>query len=532
MENEKSKRNEIQIMINEMDNLQNMIFSIKKDNFDEVLSFILKSKYTKEENIDSLFYIIYSAFIHLESKQDELEHLYSNINQYIQAFMNDQSQEKDIPNSLKYIYTLLNENFKSFINDKNNMQENCQNFLRGILKNDDIDQFQSFLSSKNVSVNQKFTNICQFKESISLIEASLYYNASQITKFLRINNIKLTKHILLFAVIGGNYDFLHYLVDSLKYDVGINELNKAIEFHQNEVAIWINEHLNIQYSKESLKIAIENYNFIMVHTIVKTVQFSFEDLLDLTSLSIEKGLYETFQYLFLQIDYKELSNYYCQNPHGKTILQIAASLGNLKIFKYLIKNEINIHILPLIQNETWILLNIEEKQKKITLDSPNLKKKTSLHYAAQNGLVSIVKEICEYNDIFDLNCRTTKQMTPFHFAAKTGQLNILKYMSQNDEIDVNAQSIIGWTALHFAVYSRNIDCIKFLCSLKDQINIEIKDRFGQTPYDLAVEINDKEIEDVFLNSVDFEYDDETANSYTDNDSKSDYTSETQDDYSN
>ena len=69
-------------------------------------------------------------------------------------------------------------------------------------------------------------------------------------------------------------------------------------------------------------------------------------------------------------------------------------------------------------------------------------------------------------------------------ATRLGRQNIIKWLLQEFQFDVNEQSSNGSTALHIAAYHNQMECARLLLDLGSQ---QLKDLFGNIPLDVAKE---------------------------------------------
>ena len=67
-------------------------------------------------------------------------------------------------------------------------------------------------------------------------------------------------------------------------------------------------------------------------------------------------------------------------------------------------------------------------------------------------------------------------------ATDAGNENVLRWLLHEIKIDVNEQNSFGITALHVAVYRRQMECARLLL---DAGALQLKDRVGDTPLDCA-----------------------------------------------
>lgn len=133
-----------------------------------------------------------------------------------------------------------------------------------LIRNDDIENFQKFVSRLNINLNgnvpkSKYEISFFLKATTSIIEYAAFYGSLKIFKFLCMNNVSFSDQLREFAVAGGNYDIVHILeMKNVKFDLDC--LNKAIQYHHNEIVRYINDTFNIEYTTDSLRESIMSYN--------------------------------------------------------------------------------------------------------------------------------------------------------------------------------------------------------------------------------------------------------------------------------
>ena len=76
-------------------------------------------------------------------------------------------------------------------------------------------------------------------------------------------------------------------------------------------------------------------------------------------------------------------------------------------------------------------------------------------------------------DILDGEART-----PLIHAVAAGKVELLSWLIEHGA-DIKHQDRNGWSALHFAVQEKQIDCVNFL--LKNGATIDPRDTYGNTP---------------------------------------------------
>ena len=295
--------------LNKLDELQSMLFDITFDSIDEVKEFISTSQFIQsKEGLRQLSYSIatalnsrplkYKLYISLISflvplikqffTQDEivddifghnsirLQLLEEGVIDFSTIYLYDRSESTFFffgPEFQKFYPDYFNEHEIEF----RNVDINKHFLLRSegmneseiaiMIRNDDIESFQSYTSKLNINLNvnipkSKYEISFFLKATTSIIEYSAFYGSLKIFKFLWMNNVKISGQLREFAIAGGNYDIIHILESkNVKFDYDC--LNKAIQYHHNEIVRYLNETYNIEYSADSLRESIMSYNIEM-----------------------------------------------------------------------------------------------------------------------------------------------------------------------------------------------------------------------------------------------------------------------------
>ncbi|CAG9327764.1 unnamed protein product [Blepharisma stoltei] len=116
--------------------------------------------------------------------------------------------------------------------------------------------------------------------------------------------------------------------------------------------------------------------------------------------------------------------------------------------------------------------------------SPNIPSKigeTPLHQAADNSKFRMAKLLLEYNA--DPNNQQHDGDTPLHHAASKGDLKLTSLLLSYKANPNITNYVFGRAALHYSVEYGHEKIVKIL--IKHGASIEIKDRIGKTPLDLA-----------------------------------------------
>ena len=90
---------------------------------------------------------------------------------------------------------------------------------------------------------------------------------------------------------------------------------------------------------------------------------------------------------------------------------------------------------------------------------------TPLHWAAVFGHIDIVKFLVEEMNC-DVECRDDSRNTPLHRAALAGRLNVLQYFIEKRQCDPSFRGYDGRTSLHHACDQGQVNVVKYLVDNK------------------------------------------------------------------
>lgn len=183
-------------------------------------------------------------------------------------------------------------------------------------------------------------------------------------------------------------------------------------------------------------------------------------------VACEMGFYETAKDLIANG-----ADIYAQDTDGITPL-IATCVGiapNLSIIKLLLKD---IHV-----NDTQCGYN-----------------NTILHTASQNGHYEIVSYLIQQQDI-DINAKNIYGSTPLIFAASKGHLDIVKLLLKNGA-DIGIKTYYLASILHAAVYHNQSIVVEYLLNHAPEL-IEVQTIDGVTALDVAYDQKNETIINMF-----------------------------------
>jgi ankyrin repeat protein len=180
---------------------------------------------------------------------------------------------------------------------------------------------------------------------------------------------------------------------------------------------------------------------------------------------------------------------------GQTILHDAIEYGNKKILHLLLsvgadvnaKNE---------KNFTPLHLAVEKNQAEIiqallaakaSVSAKDKDGQRPIHIAANNGNQDIIKLLLPYETSASIADKDNNlQRNLLHCAAMGGQPDVVKtFLQKGGTTLINQQDKEGRTALHLAVFGRNLEMFDIL--LAEGANKNMKDSYGRKPIDYTTD---------------------------------------------
>ena len=185
------------------------------------------------------------------------------------------------------VFETISEGFPDNYETEKKIGEN-NNYICKLIRQDSIDEFVKYVNQTNYQLSSKIepsffeTNSFLIQNQPSLIEYSAFFGSIQIFQYLRLNNVKLSPSLWLYAIHGNNPEMIHLLENSQVEpdDKSFTEcLKEAIKCHHNDIALYILNNYFQDEQKGSLLVnhyAIKYRNFDLIEENIN--QRSFIDL--------------------------------------------------------------------------------------------------------------------------------------------------------------------------------------------------------------------------------------------------------------
>ena len=109
---------------------------------------------------------------------------------------------------------------------------------------------------------------------------------------------------------------------------------------------------------------------------------------------------------------------------------------------------------------------------------------TLLHKATMNGDKEFVEFMFVQGNV-DINAIDGKTMTPTHCAIDRSNTDLVKLLLKHGA-DINIKNVLGRACSHTCVVRNQEDILKELLKVEN-IDVNSKDKFGRTPFQLAIE---------------------------------------------
>lgn len=124
--------------------------------------------------------------------------------------------------------------------------------------------------------------------------------------------------------------------------------------------------------------------------------------------------------------------------------------------------------------------------------------RTALYWAAHFGKIQTVKTLVELGA--NVNWVSSANGAPLHIAVERGHSEIVAFLLECKNIDINIQDYYLCTPLSRAIRQKSVNISKALLARGDII-LDIRDDMGNTALDHARSSENKEIEVLILNAL-------------------------------
>ena len=108
---------------------------------------------------------------------------------------------------------------------------------------------------------------------------------------------------------------------------------------------------------------------------------------------------------------------------------------------------------------------------------------TAMHFAAFHGNIEMIKYLIEEMEA-DVNCVNNIGINVLHCAAQGDKPASIVYFTREQNMDIAAQDDKQRTALHWLIFCKSYCSLEFV--LAHQQNLELRDKFGHTALHRAV----------------------------------------------
>lgn len=423
------------------------LFNFSNDqqhDLEKIITFIQKKvKFITDE---ILMFFIFSCSISRHNFLDFFVKKNFFLDQFIsfvnQGRMND--EDRNINDDQEYLFVSsflisknLNDDGLLSFNVFQNFDEKKNDFyLSKIIREDDVNQFQSFLIShesylKNPNLyHLHIYNCCNELENFcDLLKYSSFFGSLKIFKFLYLNKYLSDCDVFLYAVAGGNNEIIRICESYLKAfknndeNIFLKALKISIIYHRNQVFEWIlnNNQQNIEeksFIEDILKLSIKYTNFEIFYFLINSGILNFNQFL---IKNFEKFVFNSKNefdfwaiHLFLAIVKKETrQSLLTKNlKNGLSPLGYACEMNNTYFFQ--------------------ILFDFNECKSFNLLERKNSQGKIPLQVAIEKGNADIIKNIFKIQT-FVTKILKNKKINPIFDACNIKKSDIVKIII--DEYD-------------------------------------------------------------------------------------------------
>lgn len=419
-----------------IDQIVTFLHSIQSNNDNKeiiLLSFVVFAPEIEKYDIDSYdsFYNVVEDLSFAQTSDDEYQisdegYNYHPYRSFITRFIefenkNDESDEESADNDQTDKWSKL----------KKCVYDECDSLFPYLMaiKNDDVDNLQTIITTTpEFDINQRvpktvFEPNPNANSDYCLIEYCALFGSIKCFKFLLLQQARLPFMVHKSAIIGGNVEIIHIIEQQQQ-----NKPND--ESHQNE------EEQESEAKSEAESEVPKNIGYCKF----------FPEGLHCAALyhrnSVFYWLYETKGCNLFEFDFE-----------GKTVIGCAAASNNIEILVYIIQTGI-------------VKINFAD------LSYDNFIEKTPLIYACEKGCYEACKILLDQKSI-QINF---ENYSPIHAALSNFHFHIIRLLCERKDIDLNVTDENGSTPLHLAIMNEDIETVKMLLSIQNNIDINRKNK--------------------------------------------------------
>lgn len=223
------------------------------------------------------------------------------------------------------------------------------NQISDLIRKDDLDGLQSFISKNNYDISlqipRSLFEMHDILNNATPLEISAFYGSINCFKFLLNMSVKINyKRLLASSYAGGNYEIIHITENQCQDEEikkNIDCLHQSILYFHDDLIDYYVQNYSVKIDSESYIKCIyaSNYGaFLKLLQLDNSLAINEFGLIGSTPIDIAsfEGFLDFFKFLMSieKVDPKK------HNSFGKTVLQSAARSGKLYIVKYIIKHSL------------------------------------------------------------------------------------------------------------------------------------------------------------------------------------------------
>lgn len=455
------------LQTSETKELENILIAIRS---------VLIEKY--HETPDTVAYIIIKAINTSRKHYDQYLEILKHLFKEYHSFFDNMFHHKNV--YLREELALM-----EFFENKQNFQVEIQ---ETIISNDNIDSLKEFTIAHQLPKINCF-NVMNI--DVNYLDLCAYYGSVNCFMFLKDNfEFGITNKTLQLSFIGKNIDIINTCINSCHKDELNNVMNFIVASHNFD---FIKKAIEIYNLKIPISASYEYFNY---RSLLYLLEMNDENQCDMIFSTI-KNKNNLFLKLLMEIGYDPnltMINY------GHSLLYYAVLSKNIESVKILFDYGA---IYP--QNEELIFDTVNKDMIEITElllkngadpNSLNVMQETPLldYTKSNHENTKMIELLLKYN--VDINAKSLNGKTALHNAAYNCNKDICKLLAEKC-MNLNCQDIIlGNTPLHYAAISQFPENIEVLVT--HGANLNIQNREGLKPIELAIRANNKEAAKILI----------------------------------